>query len=151
MACDEPYQPAIIDPSDPAAKQILHPDWQLVEQHLGVAIPNDLKAFYTDSEKVLQEEFEVPIRKSIDGSTRFKVHVQIFCPIDKSSLDPLGGPEGFLRFASDGAGGYYQFKPGSNPCEVYYFFIQDQAIFPTGLTLQEFLLAPRLEPSWGED
>lgn len=151
MACDEPYRPSTVDSSDPAAQHILQPDWPLVEQHLGVAIPNELKVFYADSEKVLQEEFEVQIRKPIDTSTRLKVHVQIFCPIDQSSLDPLGGPKGFLRFASDGAGGYYQFNPSSVPCEVYYFFIQDQAIFPTGLTLQEFLLAPRLQSTWGEE
>ncbi|MEO5715013.1 MAG: hypothetical protein ABIT37_16160 [Luteolibacter sp.] len=124
---------------------------KIIEDHFGIRMPSVLKEFYADPSKVLQQEFEIEIRKPIEGEIEKRVHVQNFAPMNDFSIELSRQTEGFLAIAGDGGGGSYMFNPKSIDAEIHYYFVQDGAIFPTGLTLIEFLKGPRHEATWGVD
>lgn len=126
------------------AQELLHPDWQLVENHFGVAMPECLKAFYADPEKVLVGDFDLETPKEVDGGHR--IQVLTFTPINAHSTEAFEGFGRFLEIASDGGEGLYFFDPKEAGQEVYLFVMDGGDLFPTGLSLPQFLEAPRLEP-----
>lgn len=146
-ACDrrEPeFQPASTSSENPYAKLLMNPDWKRLEERFGVPMPVELKAFYGDPAKVLQENFDIKTTKSIAGD--YSVHVEDFTPIGDADDVPIPGNERFLQFASDGGGGAYQFDPKEKDSEVIYYFVDGSDSYPTGLSLSQFLNAPRLRP-----
>ena len=66
------------------------------------------------------------------------------------TIELAGQTGGLLCIASDGAGGRYGFDPTLEKTEMYYYFVQDGAKFPMGLALTDFLQAPRLPATRGE-
>ncbi|MES2659197.1 MAG: SMI1/KNR4 family protein [Verrucomicrobiota bacterium] len=126
------------------AQALLHPNWQLVEEHYGVTLPDSLKRFYADPNKVLQGEFDLETPREVEGGNR--IHVQTFTRIDESSIEAFPGFERFLEIASDGGEGLYFFDPKDPEPEIYLFVMDGYDLHPTGLTLRQFLEGTRLEP-----
>ena len=146
-SCDrhEPeYKPASTSIEDPFAKVMMNPNWKRLEERFGVPMPAELKAFYGDPAKVLQENFDIKTVKSIERD--YRVHVETFTPIGEADDVPIPGNESFLQIASDGGGGAYQFDPKESAPEVIYHFVDGDDSYPTGLSLSQFLNAPRLKP-----
>jgi hypothetical protein len=123
----------------------LHPDWQLVERHYGVTMPDLLKSFYADPNKVLQSDFDLETPNPVEGLHR--IHVCTFTPINEGSIEAFPGFERFMEVASDGGEGLYFFDPKDSEPEVVLFVMDGYDLHPTGLSLRQVLESPRLEPS----
>lgn len=132
----------LIPTADEFAHELLHPDWQLVEGHYGVPMPDLLKSFYADPNKVLQVDFD--LETQVEGLRR--IHVCTFTRINESSIEAFPGFERFLEVASDGEEGLYFFDPKDSEPEVYLFVMDGYDLHPTGLSLRQFLEGSRLEP-----
>jgi hypothetical protein len=134
----------MIPTTDEFAHELLHPDWQLVEGHYGVPMPDLLKTFYADPNKVLQCDFDLETPKQVDGLHR--IHVCTFTRINESSIEAFEGFERFLEIASDDGEGLYFFDPKVPEQQVYLFIMDGYDLHPTGLSLRQFLEGSRLEP-----
>ncbi len=135
----------MIPATDEFAHELLHPEWQLVEGHYGISMPDMLKSFYADPNKVLQCEFDLETSGQIEGLHR--IHVCTFTRINESSIQAFPGFERFLEIASDGGEGLYFFDPKDPEPEVYLFVMDGYDLHSTGLSLRHFLEGPRLEPN----
>ena len=134
----------MIPATDEFAHELLHPEWQLVERHYGVPMPDLLKSFYADPNKVLLCDFDLETPKPVDGLDR--IHVCTFTPINESSIEAFPAFERFLEVASDGGEGLYFFDPKDSELEVFLFVMDGYDLHPTGLSLRQFLEGLRLEP-----
>jgi hypothetical protein len=134
-----------IPTTDEFAHGLLHPNWQLVEGHYGVSMPDLLKRFYADPNKVLQCEFDLETPKQVEGLHR--IHVCTFTRINENSIESFPGFERFLEVASDGGEGLYFIDPKVSEPEVYLFVVDGYDMLPTGLSLRQFLEGPRLGPN----
>jgi len=144
---DHPLDEAHAAAAKEYEEKLLHPDWVLVEKHFGVPMPQDLKDYYANPAKVLQEDFYLDTPIEVEGKKR--IRVCFFSKIDKHSTewtsDSREGLEIFLDIASDGGEGCYLIDPKEPDPEVHLFILDTWDLLPTGLKLSEFLSNPRLE------
>jgi hypothetical protein len=124
--------------------QLLNPDWAAIEAHYGVALPQVLKSFYANPEKVLQGEFEIKVPRKVVGSKR--AFIATFTPIDPDCISIFEGFEQYMEIASDGGEGLYFISPRDNDSPVWHFDMEDYSLTNTGLSLGRFLSAERLPP-----
>lgn len=134
----------LIPQSDEYAQRLLSPQWDLVEEHFGTTISSRLKEFYADPSRVLQSEFDLVTAKEVEGERT--IHIQSSEPISSRSIEAFEGFERFMEIASDGGEGLYFIDPRESDPEVCLFVMDGYDLYPTGLSLSEFLTAPRLEP-----
>ena len=128
----------MIPESHPLAQELLNPDWPLVERHFGCLMPPALKEFYADPTKILQSRFD------LDAPKYGRIHVWSFSTIDHRTIEFFEGYERFIDLASNGGEGSYFFDPKEPNPHVYMYDTGDNKLYPMGLTLSNFLGAPRL-------
>ena len=145
MSCKSDWNPTQIPENDEYAQELINPDWGFVEDHFGVEMPEALKQFYSAQESVLLADFDIETPIDVDSSPR--IHIEAFSVIGDSPYFTVPGNERFLSIASDGGGGTYQFDPKEQDPEVYLYYVDGSGRFTTGMKLDEFLTAPRLETS----
>ena len=130
--------------SDPYSQQLMHPNWQVVEAHFGVAMPQILKEYYADPAKILQEDYGLETPLEIEGKKRIRVYS--FSPITARSISHFGPDfDRFLDIADDGGEAAYFIDPREQDPQVLLFSLETYDLFPTGLSLSEFLTNRRLE------
>ena len=135
-----------LDPEDQLARDLLSPDWPVIEQHYGSTAPTILKNFYQDPNRVLLVNFEVTsdLLRLEDG-----LHVESYAEIGEDSLigafddmenylpiaRGLGGEEYVVDISEDDPQVfYYQYDIGDDPEKLQF----------TGLRLSRFLSAERV-------
>lgn len=123
-------------------ERLLNPQWDVLEKHFGVPMPKVLKEFYAAPAKVQQTEFRLKIKNKIEDA--YYVNVDRFHPLDKDAIYESDDNEpDLLSIASDAAEGEFFFDPRESALEV--IMLVDYAdYYETGLSLEEFLKAPRL-------
>jgi len=135
-----------LDPGDAVAKDLLSPDWSVVEGHFGAIAPGILKDLYRDPDRLLLQNFDLisDLSKIGDG-----LHVELFVGTGEDSLigafDDLerylpiargpGGEEYVIDISeADPEDFFYQYDVGDDPEKLQF----------TGLRLSEFLMAKRV-------
>lgn len=128
------------------ARELLHPEWQPIEEHFGAAVSAALKEFYADPAKLLQIDFNIA---SLRNEIPEGLYIETFDKMGAGSVDGFfEGFERFIPFAHGCGGEQYVIDPTEADPEVF-LHIYDHGGLPehfrfTGLRLSGFLRARRV-------
>jgi len=124
-------------------ERLSKPDIVGVEKHFDCVLPDVVRRLYGDKEKLDHGDFEIANpRKGEDEPESW--HVAFFTPLDQQQIkDAWPDCKGYLTFADDGCGNSYVINPRLPDAQVQFYDHEDGQFYPTGLTLDQFLSAPR--------
>jgi hypothetical protein len=123
-------------------QRLLNPDFAALEFHFGCPILIKLKDLYANKEEIQRRDFEVLTKKS-DGSEA-TWSVALYEPADLESLrDAWPDCKELFAFANDGCGNDYLIDPRKPLAEVLFYDHEGGEFVNVGLTLAEFITAPR--------
>ena len=122
-------------------EQLVRPEWEIVEKHFDVQIPQILKEFYQDPSRILKFDFRLQTKEEVED--KYFIDVAGFRPVNADVICEIEDENDLFYLASDGAGGAYLFDPTESDPEVI-LMVDFCDYYETGLKLSEFLDAPRL-------
>lgn len=138
--------PELIPQDDEYAQRLLNPRWDIVEDHFGGRVPQQLKDFYADPSRVLLVEYDL---ETTENGNPFegRLYVLSFDVIDEDITTPYGEYDKHIVLAHDEGDGLYLIEPTEEDPDVFYLYMNASGgLRFTGLCLSSFLSAPRLEP-----
>jgi hypothetical protein len=126
-------------------KRLRTPDLAAVERHFGHALPQSLYALYADQDLVLSHDIVIEVPNLAEGEEC--CYIAWIEPGDLENVtSPYSGCEGFFAIGDNGAGDQFLVNPREADPEVFYHFHETGEFFGLGVTLSDFLKAPRFYP-----
>jgi hypothetical protein len=123
-------------------KRLAAPDLDGLERHLGHPIPASLRALYDDHELIMSFDILIAVPNPLEQDE--ECYIAWFEPGDAESLrDAWPGCEGLFPIANNGFGDQYLVDPRQPDPEVITYDHETGERRGLGVTLSEFLVAPR--------